>query len=179
MFISSNKIVHSNSNTFLEVYQYVYIWKNNWVKNINCGGGGSRWQRRKTWSSLSPTNTSEIHQHVEHFSPKTNWKLTKHLLYSHSSKKDLHTTQQNNSSKIATGQTAAPGRDYAEKKVCVVGHHPREGADWLTIWVSQTWGPAYRRQAPLPARKSTETGRMVGKASTLLTGVGTFWFANN
>lgn len=24
-----------------------------------------------------------------------------------------------------------------------------------------------------------ETGRMVGKASTLLTGVGTFWFANN
>ena len=90
--ISSNKIVYSNSNAFLEVYQYVYIWKNNWVKNINCRGGGSRWQRRM-WSSLSPTNTSEIHQHMEHFSQKTNWKLTKHLLYSHSCKKDLHTTQ--------------------------------------------------------------------------------------
>lgn len=40
-----------------------------------------------------PTNSSEIHQHVEHFPQKTNWKLTKHLLHSHSSKKDLHTTQ--------------------------------------------------------------------------------------
>ena len=37
----------------------------------------------------SPTNTSKIDLHLEQFSWKTNWKLTKELLYNQG--KDTHT----------------------------------------------------------------------------------------
>ena len=48
----------------------------------------SRWRSRRTWKSLPPTNTSNIHLQVEQVSLKTNKKLTERLLYNQGCRKD-------------------------------------------------------------------------------------------
>ena len=52
---------------------------------------GSRWQRSRTWSSLSPTNTSKIHLRVKRFSWNTYWTLAEDLRLS-KGQGNLHVT---------------------------------------------------------------------------------------
>ena len=47
-----------------------------------------------------------------------------------------------------------------------VDSRPEERTDWLTICTSQSWGPAWRRQAPLLAEKYAEIDRRTVEALT-------------
>ena len=107
----------------------------------------------------SPHKHIKIHLHVEQLS----WKLTEELLYKQSCKKDLHTTGQEGKKGIWLGPELL-GALLKEKKV-----HRGGSSSWgATIWASQSWGPACRRQAHLAARRTTGTDRRAGEAQTLL-----------
>ena len=82
---------------------------------MNKWEGRSRWQHRRTLSSLPLVNTSKIRLPVEQFSLKTDWKPAEGCLQNQGYKKDPHRIGMEGKRSNQVG-TCAPGRDTEEER---------------------------------------------------------------
>lgn len=116
--------------------------------------------------ALPPQNINN--KSILNFSWKTTWKLADEHLYNQSYKKNLYVTWKDRRKKDISLGHVPLRRICKEERVCMGGPHPREWAGGITIWASQSWGAAQRRQVPLPAGKTTRTDRRAVEAQTVL-----------
>ena len=80
-------------------------------------------KNKRMWSSPPAISPSEIHQHVEQFSLKTNWKLTEACTTTTELKKKIHYHIRWEGKKSHLARTCAPGSGLREKEITQVDTH--------------------------------------------------------
>lgn len=127
-----------------------------------------RWWNRGHRNHLPLMNTKNIHLHVEQFSLKINWKLSKRCLYNQSCRKGIHVIRlegkKSNQVGICVSGMGLEGKGDVQVDTC-----PGEEQWQPQIWMPQSWGPTWGRQAPwLFGRWLGLTGGLWGSCTLLL-----------